>query len=559
MTSKTFTSGTVIDKDWLNDVNTQTYGGVSGALGTPYLPTGTGTVLTSVQELLNNSVSTSIFNFLSDTEKTDVVAGTRTNDLQAKFQTAVNTCMLFGWNLHIPSHAKSIKIGSPVVIDYTVLGTGTLSIWGDAVKGYYQGGAGSELYYSGTTGYIFQVTGRLADVGGTNEGSPMSVSFEGINFAGNNSAYGACSFSRASFCSVRKNNFYGFGNTTNGTVVVSASGVTVGSPIAFCGEIDIVDNHFASSGRCVVLTGNTGGVVNVVRITDNVALDQNYFVSVDFGGGIPYSESIWITGNHVEGTILNDVYSQGAASNFRVVGNYFEQNRSANNGPRVNVQGSNNVGIYVEQNTFSKSLATTAGTSLVTITNADGVSVVNNQSNYGGAIDRFSVDLVSCVNAVAEPFSAVALPLYPVRMNNYVMQTGRVTDQWKTNPLAGSGGFIGISSGDGYPGGTVCTIAVEQSKNNAQVRLNFKATITTKSISGTSSLIGVLPYANYGTDVYFPVYATNAVGTKPFYGVLPAGLTVATIYDATGAALNYQTAFSVGSVINANFTYLTQQ
>jgi len=49
MTSKTFTAGTVIDSAWLNDVNTQTYGGVGSSLGTPFTQSGTGAVQRALQ------------------------------------------------------------------------------------------------------------------------------------------------------------------------------------------------------------------------------------------------------------------------------------------------------------------------------------------------------------------------------------------------------------------------------------------------------------------------------------------------------------------------------
>ena len=121
----------------------------------------------------------------------------------------------------------------------------------------------------------------------------------------------------------------------------------------------------------------------------------------------------------------------------------------------------------------------------------------------------------------------------------------------------GTNNFVGIASGDGWPGGTVCTFADEYNKNNALVAVNFNATITTKSASGTSTAIGILPYVNSGQAVYFPVYTTNVTGTKPFYGVLANGANNAIVYDGNNAALNYQTACAVGSTFTANFTYST--
>jgi polygalacturonase len=50
MTTTNFVSGTVIDAAWLNDVNTKTY-------VDPYIPAGTGTIATTVQAKLRESVS----------------------------------------------------------------------------------------------------------------------------------------------------------------------------------------------------------------------------------------------------------------------------------------------------------------------------------------------------------------------------------------------------------------------------------------------------------------------------------------------------------------------
>ena len=52
MTSTVFTSGTVIESPWLNDVNGATYSGTA-----VYTPAGTGAVATTVQAKLRESVS----------------------------------------------------------------------------------------------------------------------------------------------------------------------------------------------------------------------------------------------------------------------------------------------------------------------------------------------------------------------------------------------------------------------------------------------------------------------------------------------------------------------
>lgn len=75
MTSKTFVSGTVIDKDWLNDVDAATYEG-----GAVYTPIGTGAIATTMQTELRRSVW--LNNYTTADNATDATAGL-TNALAA--------------------------------------------------------------------------------------------------------------------------------------------------------------------------------------------------------------------------------------------------------------------------------------------------------------------------------------------------------------------------------------------------------------------------------------------------------------------------------------------
>jgi Pectate lyase superfamily protein len=69
MTSKTFISGTVIDKEWLNDVDAATYEGSA-----VYTPSGTGAVATTVQSKLRESVSVKDFGAKGDGTTDDTAA-----------------------------------------------------------------------------------------------------------------------------------------------------------------------------------------------------------------------------------------------------------------------------------------------------------------------------------------------------------------------------------------------------------------------------------------------------------------------------------------------------
>ena len=477
-------------------------------------------------------------------------------DNTTAIQAAIDAAYTSGRKLRIPANAADYVHAGTLTIPYDATQTKALRITGDSDINYYNTQAGSRLRYTGS-GYAFDVQGRGVDVSGANSGSPVGVTFERLSITGTASALGAIRYRRAWYGAVRRCGFWNFSSASNGVVTIdSTSGG--GGRNGFAGEITVEKNWFANSGRCVLLTGDTGGVVNVVRVLDNVALDQQFFLAHNFGASVPYSLNVVCTGNHCEGTLQSDVYSQGVAGGWVITGNYFEQNNNAQNLPRIDIAGSNNTGITITGNTFSKQLQA-AGQSLARVANAKGVTFTGNISNYGGSTDRWSIDLQTCTQVTAEPVSVVGAVGYPVLMNNVAIFSGRVADTWRQVPAGGSGGFVGISSGDGYPGGTVCTVAAEHNKTNGMVTMSFRAQVTTKSASGTSLLIGLLPFPNNGGDVVFPVYATSVTGTRPFWAILPAGQSVATVYDNTGAAVNYQTAIAVGSVLQAQFSYLTQQ
>lgn len=480
-------------------------------------------------------------------------AGDGVTDDSPAFQSAINCALSAGGALYVPAVSAFYLIANQLNINYNAADQGGIRIFGESPGAYYGTGGGSIINYTGAGGNAFSIVGQGVGVGGVNSGSPMSVEIDGITCNGNATCAGAVNIVRASFIRVTRCNFIGFSLASGGVITLNATGAAN----AFCGEVTIRDCHFSSSGRCVVLTGDSGGVDNVVRVTDCTMLDQLYGVTSDFGAAVPGTTNIQINGNHFEGTTYQDVYSQGAATGWVVSDNYFEQNNGANNLARVHFDGANNQGISVNGNTFSKSLAA-AGTALVYAINANGIQVTENATAYGGSTDRFCVDLVVCTNAIAEVMQPPSGVAYPVRMNNFVISSGKVNDQFMLPIPTGAGRFVGISSGDGYPGGTVCTINSEYARNNANIRVNFNATITTKSGAGTSVLIGVLPYSNNGQDLYFPVYTANVTGTGPFYGVLPSGGVTATVYDGAGVAVNYQTACSVGSVFRAKFDYTTQ-
>ena len=126
MTSKVFTTGTVIDSEWLNDVNNATYAGSA-----VYQPEGTGAVATTVQEKLRQQVSA--FDFMSSAQITAVQAYTYTSDVTAALQSAMDAAWESRADLFIPS-------GGYLVTGLTLPGTyPTLDQRDRAIRVYGQG------------------------------------------------------------------------------------------------------------------------------------------------------------------------------------------------------------------------------------------------------------------------------------------------------------------------------------------------------------------------------------------------------------------------------------
>lgn len=478
-------------------------------------------------------------------------------DNTAAIQAAINEALASGKALKVPATLVPFEHGA-LTVPYDATNTKRLRIVGDHGISYFLANKTSALQFTGTSGHAITIQGRAGGDGGNNQGHPVSFELSRVALIGNASCEGAVRIARGWFATIEKNGFFGFGKVIGSVIEFDADDVDAGG-ISFAGTSNIEGNTFASSGRCVVLTGATGGVVNAVTIRGNKMLDQSYGVVCNFAGA-PYAEHVIIEGNHFEGTLESDVYSQGAAANWVIERNYFEQNEPTKNAPRVDIQGSANFNIIVQRNTFSKTLQGT-GQALVRIANAQGVSVINNVSNSGGINDRYSVQLTSCLEAECEPFECPATPTqpYPIDINGALHYRGRVNDKWRVVPATSAGNWVGVSGGDGWPGSTVSTAQAEYNKTNGLVSYSFNVTVTAKSTVVGNVLLGVLPKPNSGFDVYVPLTTKNVTGTKPIYGVLRAGYTTLDVYDANGVALDYQSALVNGSEFHAQFHYLTQE
>lgn len=506
--------------------------GTTDSAASTYTPAGTGAVQTLVQTKLRERVSVKDFG----------AKGDGVTDDSAAFQSGLNWCFARGLELEVPAGGIYL-IGTGLTITYDGSGTQALRIRGACGTNYNANGTGAVIKFT-------HATADCITIGGV---GPVMVDIEGVSFRGTGT--GCCvSGTNVWMINVQRNTFYGMGYGIKLKASTSAQ--------AFAGDVRIENNRFeALQTAHILLTGDNGlGQINVVSIQKNNFLDGATHISSNWGGNQAYLHNIIIKENDFENWSVNAIAFDRGAQNVTIQNNYFERGGSSFTANWINFSTGGYSSLAVLDNSFVGTL-NAASQTFCYVVNTNGFKFLGNQAANGGLTDRFSTDIVVSTGVDAEPcftqYGAGTTP-YPARVMNYVINS-RVNETWMQAMPTGSGKWVGISSGDGYPGGTVATLNINQiSKTNGMVSVVSKSTIATKSGAGTSLLLGALPYANAGGELWFPVYTTNVTGTGPFHGILPNGSTVATVYDANNAAVNYQTACSVGSVVVANFSYPTQ-
>lgn len=481
-----------------------------------------------------------------------LVAGDDVADDTAKVQSALDYAHTTGRALYVPAPSVAYKITAQLNINYSAGNARGVLIYGES-SGDYTGIGGSVFHYTGTTGFCLSINGRGSGVGGVNAGSPMGVRLRGLTFQGNATCAGAVNVERAWFIDILECQFHGFSSVTGGAITLNASGT--GNP--FTGDVDIERCHFHSCGRDLWMTGATGGSINVVSFVGNKSLDGYQHVVADWGAGIPFTNNIDVLFNSFQNPSGNIIYSSGAAQNWTVEYNRCEINGSSFTGHWFDFEGATNRGISVNKNGFSGTL-NAANQTFCRITNGIGIEFRQNEADNGALFDRFAVDLVTCTDVKVQPAHTVSGAPYPVRVNNYVIKTGEVNDQWLQALPTGSGKFNGIATGDGWPGGSVNTINTGQfSRVNGRVFVEIDTLLTTKSGSGGSVQIGLFPYSNAGGTFSFSAFTTGITGTQPFHFKMTNGSTFATLYDATDTAIA-SSAMSNGATVRCSFSYPTQ-
>jgi hypothetical protein len=474
----------------------------------------------SLQDKLSENISVKDFGAVGDNA---------TDDSDA-FNRAIFAARSTGKDLYIP--AATYLISSPINILFDK-GSRGIRIFGSNSGSYYAENGSTTINYTNGKDYFINIVG--ADTG---DGGPAFVRLEGLRIIGNDNPPGAILIRRSWHVDLRDCSFINFGNLHGGAVTLDADG-----PTGFSGIVDIERCTFANCGCNVKFTGSTGGQINVVRLVGCVGVGQHNAVSSDWRGAVPFTSNITIRDCLWEGSRGEVIRSDAVAGNWIIHGGYIED---SNPHTPIKFLGSANYGIIIQGVFFRKS-SLANGQSLASIVRGINCNFTNNSSGFGDSEKAFSADFVDCIRSFASPADGVAITPYPVRMNNETVKGGGVSSEWSRRMEKGSGFFCGISSGDGWPGGSVCDFQDEIRLDNGLVRVVGNITVTTKSQIGENILIGLLPFKNGSCRRCFPVYTKNVAGDNPFYGVVMPNQRFATVYDRNGVPLNYQKSISEGS------------
>ena len=193
----TFVDGTVVEPDWLNDVNDLVYGfpSQSGNAGKVLGTNGTVLSWTTGGGSGSNSFGISVFDYIPANLHADIQDGTSVTDVTSYIQTAINTAS------HALTRVIYFPAGNYVVTTlymfydvtlnpgYNVDRNTSLSLIGEGVSPDYLGWGGfggTTLISAATTGNILIVLPNSLDTGSR---FGRDAYIEGFNFVGNTSNY----------------------------------------------------------------------------------------------------------------------------------------------------------------------------------------------------------------------------------------------------------------------------------------------------------------------------------------------------------------------------------
>jgi hypothetical protein len=293
MTSTVFTTGTVIESPWLNDVNGATYNGTA-----VYTPAGTGAIATTMQAKLRQSVSVMDFGAVCNGIVDDTAA----------VQAAVNYCLtdpLRPISLIVPGQCKlTASINIDQTVSVTTLKLGDFRIIG---QGKMPG------FYTTTPIVMFSATANHSI-----QSVSSNISFEGLVFDNSNrttnafvtdGAYIQVKFQNCRFNRIKCMNTSGINTFSYSFLACEMrnwDGDFFNLQYTTSNDITFSNCYFNGGYNCVVL-----GIAQTFNFIDNTA-ESLQGRPISLSGG----RDILITGNYFEAnrTALGQAYEVQLAS-----------------------------------------------------------------------------------------------------------------------------------------------------------------------------------------------------------------------------------------------------
>lgn len=451
--------------------------------------------------------------------------GDDSTDNTVALQACISVCEFSSLDMFVPEG----------VFRHGDLTISNVSLDGFRIRGVSSGDYGTSLGNDPSRGSILKYTGTGTGItvdSGAVTTAPKYVTFENLTFLGNSSANDGVLITRATWCRFF-HCVFAYYNQSAGNAVR----LTLGSG-TFTGGIRFVDCDFVGNDRCVYLDSYP---VNIITFADCGFHSNEYvFVQGADTSTIYFIRHLVFRGCDFEETVHTDILLRGGVAVLVVDGNYFEQNDSDENDPRIWLANTGtsplSQAVRIQSNVFSKLLGA-ASSALVRIRNTRGLSILDNWLiDTDNETDRYAIELVATVsNYTVEMMHTVFGDAgYPIRIAS--TNWFQTVEDYDTPRVFRSGGATLF-----YPDATDA-----RADTGAQGYLG--ETLNTQSGNYTLALVDrnaiVLNGSNGGPTYTIPANATIA---------FPVG-TVTEVINDSSASMTLARAATVANVLSSTAT-----
>lgn len=401
------------------------------------------------------------------------------------------------------------------------------------------------------TGSFFRQVGG-SDYGWTFDGDsgPFYLSVEGIGFIGTNDSGGGVKIKGRSSIGFNRCGWFGYGRTS---YPASALYLTR-TDEDFVGVLAVNDSWFSRCAKGILIDKELS---NAISITRSRFIDTARPVSIEAGGSC---RALLVDDNVFEGTAtLTTVVSvDGYVWNFSFTRNYIEQNTTTNNSPLIAIMrstpGERSRSIAIEDNIIQKIMGV-AGASIISLSEASGISVRRNTYTSGGDTDRYwcrldasveraQIDLPECPNGVTSH------PILNTRLGRTFLR-----NHWSDEDRPAAALQI-RGTGDANFNTTTRTAARYTDGPDA-VTLDFDLTLSSKhnAASGFAEIAG-LPIVNGHEPASVELFRVSGISNvAPISAILPAGAASIELYGADGSKFDFAANVTQGARLRGRVIY----